>query len=279
MIMKLTNFRTVVLVVFISLFWGCEKPTTEVDVARSNAEQYLSESLNRELVGKGSIVGYKHSDLYVFRPLDETKLPKVDTVNNEDEMIAFIKQMRNGFNSYQGISFGLSIYGCDYNAIKSVIANDEEYRKYQTGAKEYLMITFVTGSDVGGLVEITKGVCFRFNQYLDIIEVYGIEKESEDYIYVRALGQKEGHFYGAVKSEHKGLEEEYDLYVKFVKDSRLGTECRYYLVNELNMLFGYKRFAVTEDKKTTINNCIKQLNKTDDLRELKNSAYAKVKSF
>lgn len=277
--MKLSIFRTTIVVALISLFFGCEKPITEVDIARMNAEQYLSELLNRELVGKGSIVGYKHSDLYIFRPLDETKLPKVDTVNNEDEMIAFIKQMRNGFNSYQGISFGLSINGCDYNAIKSVIANDEEYRKYQTGAKEYLMITYVTGRDVDGLVEIEKGVCFRFNQSLDIIEVYGIEKESEDYIYVRALGEKDGHFYGAVKSEHKSLGGEYELYVKFVNDSRLGTECRYYLVNELNLLFGYQRFEVTEDKEKTIRNCIKQLNSLDDLRELKNSAYAKVKSY
>lgn len=277
--MKLSIFRTITVVVLTSLLVGCEKPITEIDIAKNNAEQYLSEFLNRELVGKGSIVGYKHSDLYILRPLDETKLPKVDTVNNEDEMIAFIKRMRNGFNSYQGISFGLSINGCDYNAIKSVIANDEEYRKYQTGAKEYLMITYVTGRDVEGLVEIEKGVCLRFNQCLDIIEVYGIEKESEDYIYVRALGEKDGHFYGAVKSEHKSLEGEYELYVECVKDSRLGTECRYYLVNELNLLFGYQRFEVTEDKEKTIRNCIKQLNSLDDLRELKNSAYAKVKSF
>ena len=137
--MKLSIFRTITVVVLTSLLVGCEKPITEIDIARNNAEQYLSEFLNRELVGKGSIVGYKHSDLYILRPLDETKLPKVDTVNNEDEMIAFIKRMRNGFNSYQGISFGLSINGCDYNAIKSVIANDEEYRKYQTGAKEHML--------------------------------------------------------------------------------------------------------------------------------------------
>ena len=277
--MKLAFFRTIIVVVLISFFFGCERTVTEVDIARMNAEQYLSEILNREIVGKGNIVGYKHSNLYIFRPLDETKLPKEDTIDNEDKMIAFAQKFRNNFNTYRGISFCLSIGGCGCNEIKSVIANDEKYRKYETGAKEYLMITYVIGRDVNELVEIEKGLCFRFNQDIDIIEVYDIEEESEDYIYVRALGQKEGHFYGAVKSEHKSFVRSYEFCVEYIKDTRLGIECRYYLVNELNTLFGCQRFEVTEDKEKTIKNCIKQLDRLEDLRELKNSAYAKVKSY
>lgn len=277
--MKLTNFRTVVLVVFISLFWGCEKPVTEVDVARMNAEQYLSELLNRKLKGKGNIVGYNHSDLFILRPLDETKIPKIDTIDKEDEMVAFLKATDKAFNSYQGVSLGLSLGGCDYDVINNVIANDKEYRKYETGAKEYFMITYVTSCDIEGLETIEKGVCFRFSQDINITDVYNIDKEDEDYVYIRAFGQTEGRFYGAIKCEFDYLKRRYEFYDENLRDNKFGTACKCYFIDELNLLFGYQRFEVTEDKEKTVRNCIKQLNSLDDLRELKNSAYAKVKSY
>lgn len=266
-------------IISLVFFVGCEKPVTEVDIARINAEQYLSERLNRELAGKGSIVEYRHSDLYIFKPLDETKIPKEDTTNNDNEVVAAMKEMRSFFDSYDGISVGLSINGCDCNAIRAVIANNEKYREYETGAKEYLMITYVTCRDTKGLVELERGLCFIFSEDINIIGVYNIEEESDDYINLRVFGQKEGHFFGAVESEYKQLKGEYDSYVKFIKDPRIGIEGGYYLVNELNLLFGYQRFEVTEDKEETIKNCLKKLNMFDDSRELRNKASFKVKSY
>ena len=104
-------------------------------------------------------------------------------------------------------------------------------------------------------------------------------KEDEDYVYIRAFGQTEGRFYGAIKCEFDYLKRRYEFYDENLRDNKFGTACKCYFIDELNLLFGYQRFEVTEDKEKTVRNCIKQLNSLDDLRELKNSAYAKVKSY
>lgn len=245
----------------------------ESEIAQQYAQQFLEEKIGTIVPGEGSINGYKHSDLYILTPEDESKVVEIEGPGNDESKFAeFAMQIANSF-------VGLAIDGCNRACIEGIIYNDRNYKEWETGAKDYIMVSFVSVQGVKdeSLKEI--GICFRFSKDMNIINTYSVKEEDEDYVYTRLFGQTTGRYYGAVDCQYDYLERMYDNYVETLKDDNLSIDFRYGYIKVLNDLFEYERFKYTDNRSICLESCLEQLNEYEDKKVLKDRAYAKIKSF
>lgn len=268
------KYKILFIFVFSCLISSCNKDKN-TQIVQQNIKQYIEENLD---LSKVKISKYKFSNLYILTPLETDKLPN-DTTSSDGSF----ESVYNKFDKASGI-LNLSISGCTRSSIEDIVENDKLYRKWKTGAKEYLMVSFLTLKNQQGPESSEVGLAFRFSKELNITKVYNVKEEDDDYVYSKIFGYTEGKYYGAVNSEYDYLERMYNYYVEFIKNSENNTEThkeiKYSYVKSLNdELFGYEHFKITDDIESTINNCIENINELEDLKILKDKAYSKIKSF
>ena len=255
------------------VFLGCSE-NKDALVVRQNIQAYIEEKNDKNVA---VITEYKHSKLYMLSPLDETKIPNPEIPDDEDEKL--VEAINYGFNGDRGIKLSLIGSGCGNRTIDNIIENDMNLRKWGTGAKEYIMITFVTLQSVDGKLSQELGLCFRLSQELNIQDIYSVNEDDEDYVFIRLFGQTNGRFYGAVECKYNYLVKMYELYTKDLKEDKLSTNFRYKYIKDLNDLFGTERFEYNENKEAAIETCIEKLDYYEDVRALKDRAVAIIKGL
>ena len=209
----------------------------EVQIAQSNIELYFENKFSETLLNDFQILGFKHSPIYILEPLDTSKVikPKVPTNNNSVEIF---ENLLTAFESFVGLSLG----GCKRSSLNAIIQNDKNYRKWKTGAKEYVVISFANISNKNGTKSKELGLCFKLNKNLNILNTYSIDDEDEDYVYIKLFGQTSKRFYGAVNSEYDYLTSEYDFYIEKLQEDN-SIDMKYVYVKRLNKLFGREYFT------------------------------------
>ena len=242
-------------------------------IAQQNIQQYFEEKTRGELSNAIVIEEYKHSDLYILTPADESKI-KEELVPEGDEEKEFehILHVADNF-------VGLALSGCNRANIEKIIENDKNYKELNTGAKEYVMVSFAKMRSANGEISKELGICFRLSSELNITNQYSVKEDDEDYVYTRLFGQSSGRFYGAVDCQYDYLERMYDYYVSCLNNDELNFVNKFVFLKELNSLFEYERFKYMDDRKACVENCLKQLDSYEDKKVLKDKAYAKIKTF
>ena len=270
------KIKFVLLLFCLTLLYSCKDKETQI--AQSNIETYIETKFSEtseDFLGDCQILEFKHSDLFILEPLDTSKvMRRTPPVGNDEEEC---KYMFSLFDTFVGLSFE----GCSRRALDAILQNDKNYSEWQTGAKEYVVISFVNTSIQHGSVKKTKelGFCFKLSQDLNILKVYSIPESDEDYIYIKLFGQTPKRFYGAVNCEYDFLTHLYDFYVKEINEGLWSIEWKYTFVKELNNLFGTEYFKLLERKDETVINCMYKLDDYRDKEVLKNRAHENVKSL
>lgn len=269
--------KFVLLLFGLALLSSCKD--NETQIAQSNIELFFENLLSKKLSNEFQILEFKHSQMYILEPLDKSKviMPTIPDENNEEEVVISVLSMFDSF-------VGLNISGCTHRCLNTIIQNDNNYREWQTGAKEYVVITFVNVQDESGKHSKELGLCFKLSKDLNILDTYSIPKEDEDYIYIKLFGQTSKRFYGAVDCEYNYLTRMYDNYVEKFGDADIEklddkVVWKYVFVKELNKLFGTEYFEILDSRENTIENCLKKLDSYDDKKVLKDKAYNNIKSL
>lgn len=245
----------------------------DVREAQQNVRNYFEEELSSNSE-KLSIEKCMYSDLYILTPYDENKVVKpIEPDRNDEEKT--LEYMLDLFDS----AVILSVNGCSRGIIEAIIKNDANYRKWKTGAKEYVMISYAKVKHAHSEDIEEFGLCFRLSRDLNIINVYPVTEDDDDYVYLRLFGQTSGRFYGAVDCQFEYLERMYNHYVGYIKGNEVNLSYKFVCVKKLNALFGEERFEYMDDREACVDNCIKQLDDYEDIKVLKNKAYATIKSF
>ena len=255
------------------LLVSCDNASVDEKVAQQNIQQYLEEMIGTNMPTGYVIDEYKHSKLYILEPKNESKIvkPKVEKGDTAAEFEHLLHSMDN--------VVGLALSGCKRGVIETIIKNDANYREWGTGAKEYVMVTFVNFINRETNDKRALGFCVSLSEELNIENVYMVEDEDEDYIYIRLFGESSGRFYGAVKCQFDYLERMYEYYVESLEEDKYSIDMKFVIVKELNRLFECEYFEIMEDKEACVTNCLESLNYSKDLKILKDRAYAKIKSF
>lgn len=277
---KLENFIKLkfVLLLFCLVFLSsCKEDETQI--AQSNIELFFENLLSKKLSNKFQIQEFKHSKMYILEPLDKSKVvkPTIPDENNEEEVVISALSM---FDTFVGLGFS----GCTRRCLNTIIQNDNNYREWQTGAKEYVVITFVNVLDESGKHSKELGLCFKLSKDLNILDTYSIPEEDEDYIYIKLFGQTSKRFYGAVDCEYNYLTHMYDNYVEKLNDADIEklddkVVWKYVYVKKLNKLFGTEYFEILDNREKTIENCLNKLDSYYDKKVLKDKAYNNIKSL
>ncbi|MBQ8554189.1 MAG: hypothetical protein IJ431_08350 [Alistipes sp.] len=245
----------------------------KTEIAQQNIQQYFEEIARESFSGAAVIDGYKHSDLYILTPADESKIKEEPAPEGDEEKeFEHILHVADNF-------VGLALSGCNRSNIEKIIENDKNYRELNTGAKEYVMVSFVKIRSTNGEISKELGACFRLSSELNITNQYSVKEDDEDYVYTRLFGQSSGRFYGAVDCQYDYLERMYDYYVSCLNNDELSFVNKFVFLKELNSLFEYERFKYMDDRKACVENCLKQLDSYEDKKVLKDKAYAKIKTF
>ena len=110
---------------------------------------------------------------------------------------------------------------------------------------------------------------------------YNIPKEDIDYLYLRTIGPNPDCITGAVDCEYNYLMVEYNKYVEALEDSAyyLGIDGQYEYLKDLNGLFGYEKYKITNNKELAVRNCVERLDKLADRIELRDKASDNIKKF
>lgn len=270
--------RKFVLLLFCLAFLSsCKEDETQI--AQSNIELFFENLLSKKLSNKFQIQEFKHSKMYILEPLDKSKVvkPTIPDENNEEEVLISELSL---FDTFVGLGFS----GCTRRCLNTIIQNDNNYLEWQTGAKEYVVITFVNVQDESGKHSKELGLCFKLSKDLNILDTYSIPEDDEDYIYIKLFGQTSKRFYGAVDCEYNYLIRMYDNYVEKFNDKdieKLNDKVvwKYVFVKELNKLFGTEYFEILDSRESTIENCLNKLDRYNDKKVLKNKAYSNIKSL
>lgn len=260
-------------ILFFCLIFLPSCKNTESQVAQSNIEKYFENKFSEVFSDDFQILGFKHSSLYILEPLDTCKVVKRTAPTNNNKIEEYEYWM-TAFDSF----VGLSLSGCTRGSLNAIIRNDENYRKWQTGADEYVIISFVNVQDKNGTSSKELGLCFKLSKDLNILNVYPIEDDDEDYVYIKLFGQTSKRFYGAIDCEYNYLTRKYDFYVtKLQEDFEI--ECKYVFVKKLNNLLGGEYFELLDNMHDTVENCINKLDNYEDKKVLKNRAHEIIKSL
>lgn len=268
------KIKLILLLFSLVFVYSCKNK--EIQIAQSNIETYFETKFSKvseDFSGDYQILEFKHSDLFILEPLDTSKVVRqTSPVGNDEEECKYWLSL---FDSFVGLSFE----GCSRRALNAILQNDKNYNEWQTGAKEYVVISFVNFQYGSSKKTKELGFCFKLSQDLNILDAYSIPESDEDYIYIKLFGQTPKRFYGAVDCEYDFLTHQYDFYVKELNEGVWGIEWKYALVKELNNLFGTEYFELLERKDDTVINCMYKLDDYQDKKVLKNRAYEIIKSL
>ena len=99
--------------------------------------------------------------------------------------------------------------------------------------------------------------------------------------YIRTIWTNSDCFNRAVDCEYNCLINEYKKYVDVLKDSTyyLGIDYQYEYLKDLNTLFGYEKNKITSNKDIVVQECIKELDWSDDKIELRDIASENIKAL
>ena len=269
------KIKFVLLLFCLTLLYSCKNKETQI--AQSNIEMFFENKILKSVSANFQILGLKHSPMYISEPLDASKVvkQKAPTAGNKVEEVEYFLTMLDSF-------VGLSISGCTRGSLNTIIQNDINYRKWNTGAKEYIVITFANVQDKSSNDPMELGLCFKLSKDLNILDTYSISEEDEDYIYIKLFGQTSERFYGAVDCEYDYLTRMYDYYVDKLEDPDIEklddrVVWKYVFVKELNKLFGTEHFKIFDSKESTVENCLNNLDNYNDTKALKDKAYSNIK--
>ena len=250
----------------------------EYKIAEQNVKDYFSSNYLED----GKIVEEMYSKLYVFRPTNEKELQEIFLKSIETKSLGEKGQAisKNLTSGPSGISIRLITGGCTRSVIEDIIRNDIEYRDSKYATAEYIMIALFRIRNTREIEEMI-GFCFSLTPQFNVLDAYNIPKEDIDYLYLRTIGPNPDCITGAVDCEYNYLMVEYNKYVEALEDSAyyLGIDGQYEYLKDLNGLFGYEKYKITNNKELAVRNCVERLDKLADRIELRDKASDNIKKF
>ena len=137
-------------------------------VVEKNIKEYFYEEFPEY-----KIISSEFSRLYILHPLDDEKIPSPET---DDFAEKFSHSMTV---SGAGTALTLISNGCNRNAIDQIVEGDEIFRKWETGAEDYVKVGFFRVEDEDKDVE-KVGICFKVDSLYNVANMYLVS----DYKYV-----------------------------------------------------------------------------------------------
>lgn len=142
-------------------------------IVEKNIKNYFNEEFPEY-----KILSAEFSRLYILHPLDDEKIPSPDTT---DFAATFAHSM-----SMTGAGAALSLIsnGCNRNAINQIVENDEIFRKWETGAVDYVKVGFLRIEDEDKDVE-KIGICFKIDSLYNVANMYLVSDDR--YVYSKVF--------------------------------------------------------------------------------------------
>lgn len=256
------------------------------NTARLNVESFFEQKISNVYSNSIKIIDFKHSNLYIYIPLDSSKIP-VPVIPDSNDKEKKLEHFVNEFSD-RSVGFTLAVDGCNQHAIETIVKRDKVFREWMTGGNEYIMTTFITVFNEQFNSTDELGLCFRLDSLFNIDEVYSISEDDEDFVYIRTIGYSEERILGAINCDYEYRARVYDYTVekmqKYLSKRKKDEHDRasaYVDIKTLNGIFGYERFYTLDMKNRdeAVKQCLKRLNQYTDKKELRKKASETIWSF
>ena len=137
-------------------------------VIEKNIEDYFYEEFPEY-----KIISSEFSRLYILHPLDDEKIPIPET----DDFGEKLSHCMTVTGTETAIT--LIFNGCNRNVIDQIVEGDELFRKWETGAEDYVKVGFFRIEDEDKDLD-KVGLCFRVDSLYNVVDMYLVS----DYKYV-----------------------------------------------------------------------------------------------
>lgn len=139
----------------------------------SLVEKNIEDFLHQEFP-EYDIISAEYSRLFILHPLNDDKIPAPDT---SDFSATFSHSMTT---TGAGTAISLISNGCNRSAINQVVECDELFRRWETGAVDYVKIGFMKlGHKKDGIEDI--GICFKIDSLYNVVQMYLVS--DDEYVY------------------------------------------------------------------------------------------------